>query len=283
MTTKEIIAALERAAKANRESPIREGNILRLPSSGEVIMTGDLHGNEVNFQKLMRWADLDRHPQRHLIVHELLHCSNNNRPDECHSYRLAAAVAEMKVIYPAQIHILLGNHAMAQISRDEILKNGQPMVRALNTGITTAFSERAGLVMQALDEFILSLPIAAYAPNRIWMSHSLPSPRHIASFDDFIFEKILTVDDLKRDSSLRALTWDRFHDTESLEQLKTKWNADIFIVGHQPQEEGATLIHGCMIILASDHPHGRFLPFRLDRSYSPEELFKQIKPLAAIA
>ncbi len=283
MTTKEIIAALERAAKANRQSPIRQGNILKFPSSGEVVMTGDLHGNEANFQKLLRWADFDRHPQRHLIVHELLHCSNNARPDECHSYRLVAAVAEMKVLYPAQLHILLGNHAMAQLSRDEILKNGQPMVRALNTGITSAFAERAGLVMQALDDFILSLPIAAYAPNRIWMSHSLPSPRHLANFDDFIFEKVLTVDDFKRDASLRALTWDRFQDSEGLEQLKARLNADTFIVGHQPQEEGAKLMHGCMIVLASDHSHGRFLPFRLDRNYTSEELFGQIKPLAAIA
>jgi len=212
----------------------------------------------------------------------LLHSTRGPEPDQCHSYRLVAAAAALKQRFPHQVHILLGNHAMAQVSRDEVLKNGQPMVRALNTGVSLAFADRAGLVMHALDEFLLSLPVAARGPNRIWMSHSLPSSRHLQDFDDFIFEKIFTVDDMKQNASLRALTWDRSHDEVCLERLRRMWEVDIFIVGHQPQETGVKQVCECLIILASDHAQGRFLPFRLDRHYHPAELLAQVKPLAEI-
>lgn len=282
MTTREIIAALESGARANRANKYRQGNVIHLPPQGGVFMTGDLHGHEGNYGKLVRAIKLDKYPDRHLVLHELFHSNQPADPDQCHSYRLVAAAAELKAQFPHQVHILLGNHAMAQISRDEVLKNGQPMVRALNTGLYATFAEGAGLVMQALDEYILSLPIAARTDNRVWMSHSLPSTRHLKKFDDFIFEKRLTLDDMKRDDSLRALTWDRNHDPEGLERLKQMWKVDMFIVGHQPQETGANLQHHCMIILASDHQHGSFLPFCLDWKYTPEELYALVRPIASL-
>jgi hypothetical protein len=283
MTTKEIIAALESGARASRQDPYRQGNLIHLQGPGEIIMTGDLHGHQLNFDRLVRFSQLDKHPKRHLVLHELLHSTMTEEPDQCHSYLLEAQAAQLKALYPNQVHVILGNHAMAQVSRDEVLKNGQPMVRALNTGLHAGFGEYAGLVMQALDDFILSLPLAIRTDNRIWLSHSLPSSRHLTHFDDFIFEKVLSLDDMKHDPSLRALAWDRSHSAECIESLRKMWDVDMFIVGHQPQAEGYARPHDRMIILASDHSHGCYLPFELQRSYSPDELFRLIRPLAAIA
>ena len=61
--------------------------------------------------------------------------------------------ARLKARFPDQIHYILGNHAMAQVTREEVLKNGQPMVRALNTGMYNTFGEHSGQVMKALDHF----------------------------------------------------------------------------------------------------------------------------------
>ena len=283
MTTREIIAAFEKGARANREDKCRYGNLIKFSSPGEVIMTGDLHGNEKNFSKLRKYADLGNNPERHLILHEMLHCSQNQSANQCHSYQLLAQVAQLKAEFPHQLHILMGNHAMAQVTKDEILKGGQPMVRALNNAISSTFNENRALVTHALDEFIMSFPIAARSENRIWMSHSLPSMRHLVHFKNSdIFEKKLILEDIKSNPALRALTWDRSHSEKCLDELRTMWEVDYFIGGHQPQSEGCCCNHQRMIILASDHPHGCFLPFNLQNNYLPNELFSLIRPLASI-
>jgi len=281
MTIKEIISAFESGSRANRENIFRQGNLIQIKGSGEVIMTGDLHGHQRNFEKLVRFAKLDQNPQRHLILHELLHNTSSGQ-SECHSYLLVAQAAELKARFPNQVHYILGNHGMSQVARDEVLKNGQPMVRALHSGMSTKFAEKAGLVIQALDDFLLSLPLAVRTDNRIWMSHSLPSERNLGNFDDDIFRRELTLNDMKTDSSLHALTWDRSHSEECLNRLRQRWDVDLFIVGHQPQAEGKRLCHERMMILASDHNHGCFLPFDLVKQYQPDELFSLVKPLAMI-
>ncbi len=283
MTTKEIIAAFEGGAQANYHNPHRKGNIIHLTAPSEVIMTGDLHGHTLNFEKLIRYAQLEKNPQRHLILHELLHSTDNPSVDQCHSYRLLARAAQLKARFPDQLHLLLGNHAIAQRCRDEVLKNGQPMVRALNTAISCTFAEKSALVNQALDDFIMSLPLAVKTVNRIWLSHSLPALRHIKIFDDDIFENTITLEDMRSNSSLRALTWDRSYSLEALETLQRRWDVDLFVIGHQPEPKGYSCRNQCLIILASDHAQGCFLTFNTHRFYSPDEFFALPKPIASIA
>jgi len=282
MTTKEIIAAFERGARENRRDPFRDGNLIHLSPPGSVFMTGDLHGNDRNFDRLCRAAQLALHPRRHLILHELLHNTTNQSVDQCDSYLLLARAAQLKIDFPHQVHFLLSNHEMAQLTGDEILKSGQPMVRAVNTSISVEFAEKSTLIQQAMYDFILSLPLAVRTANRIWMSHSLPSDRHIRAFESEILDRELTLEDMKNNVSLRALTWDRRQSPEGLDILQEKWDVDHFIVGHQPQATGCCLLHDRLIILASDHPHGCYLPLELGKKYHKKELFDLIKPLASI-
>ncbi|MBN1436968.1 MAG: hypothetical protein JW936_07825 [Sedimentisphaerales bacterium] len=283
MTTKEIIAVLEKATLANYSDSAREGNIVEIKSPAEVIMTGDLHGNELNFQRFVRFADLGSNPQRHLVVHELLHNTNSEIPNECHSYRLVAQAAEIKSKFPNQFHILLGNHATAQATRDEVLKAGQPMVRSFNAGIHAQFGQNAHLVLEALEKLIISMPLAARTENRVWMSHSLPSARHLKDFDSKIFQKKITLDDMRNNTSLHALTWDRSHSKDCLVSLQELWGVDTFIVGHQPQADGCAHPKESLIILASDHAQGCFLYFDTKKYYDSDELWGKIKHVAEIA
>ena len=156
------------------------------------------------------------------------------------------------------------------------------MVRAVNTAISVEFEEKSTLIQQAMRDFILSLPLAVRTANRIWMSHSLPAKRHLGDFEQDIFTRKLILEDLKNHKSLRALTWDRQHCPEGLDILQDKWDVDHFIIGHQPQANGYCLKHERLIILASDHPHGCYLPLELEKNYEKDEIFDLIKPLASI-
>ena len=283
MTAKELITALEAGARSNYRDRYRQGNIIHLTGPGDVIMTGDLHGNEQNFDKLVRVAQLADNPNRHLILHELLHSGNSPIPDQCHSYRLVSMVARLKEQFPHQVHCLMGNHAMAQITRGEIVKNGQAVVAALNAGLYATYGQNTQHVMQALDRFLMSLPLAARTDNRIWLSHSLPSLRNLVKFDYDIFEKKITLDTLENNSSLRALIWDRVHSSKCLAELQVMWNIDMFIIGHQPQSQGFGRPLKNLFILASDHSKGYYLPFELGKTYTPDDLGCLARPLAAIA
>jgi hypothetical protein len=66
-----ILAECQQAAAANRACRARRGNVVCLSpeQASEVMIVADLHGNRLNFEKLLRIADLDNFP--HLVMQSL--------------------------------------------------------------------------------------------------------------------------------------------------------------------------------------------------------------------
>ena len=58
------------AIRGNIEDKYRHGELIEFPTQGDVIVLGDLHGNLPNFQKIVQAAQLDSHPNRHLVLQE---------------------------------------------------------------------------------------------------------------------------------------------------------------------------------------------------------------------
>ena len=71
----QVIELCQQAAEANRSTAGRRGNVVLLtPENGdEVFVAADLHGNRLNFNELLRIADLANHPRRHLVMQEVCH------------------------------------------------------------------------------------------------------------------------------------------------------------------------------------------------------------------
>jgi hypothetical protein len=278
LTPDQIIDILDQAAVLNRMDPLREGHVLVFPNYGQVIMTGDLHGYADNFRKLAWFANLDRSPQRHVILHELIHCNGQMTAEGDNSFLLLVQAAQWKIDYPDQVHFLMGNHDLAQLTDREISKGGAASIKNFNLWISQKYGEAAtGKILEKLNQFIISLPLAARCPNRLWLSHSLPSPHAINLFDFSIFSREWTPDDMMPKGSLYELLWGRNQTAEELEDLAGMLNLDYFIVGHQAQENGYAVVGGRMIILASDHGLGCFLPIDLSRRYKFQELVERIK------
>ena len=113
------------------------------------------------------------------------------------------------------------------------------------------------------------------------MCHSLPDPLLLETFDTTVFERELTPEDLAPGGSAYALVWGRFHSAASVELFAQRLGVEYFITGHTPQEEGHTTI-GRLIILASEHNHGTFLPIDLSRSYTLDELQAAIRKFVSV-
>ena len=120
----QVVETFGAAADENRMEPLRQEQVVFLPGEGELWMTGDLHDHRRNFDKLVRAADLGNNPQRHLILHELIHGDHYDANGAEESWITLFRAAELKCDFPGQVHFLLANHDLAQIHGKGIMKAG---------------------------------------------------------------------------------------------------------------------------------------------------------------
>ena len=279
----QAIATFREAARLNLEDPLRKGAVIHFPGYGQVVMTGDLHGHRKNLAKLEKYAMLDRVPARHVILHEIVHADIH--PSEIdHSHEALLEAARYKCEFPEQVHFLQSNHELAQLTDYPIAKNGRAVLEDFNAGVATTYgANRASGVLAAISEFIASFALAARTANRVWMSHSLPNFYDMDEFSADIFDRSPTIEDLHENKSIFHLVWGRRYTAEQLDVLGRLLDADIFITGHQPQEMGYAVMLDRLIILASDHNHGSFLPFDLSKKQTAQDLIRNIRKFVAVA
>lgn len=274
---------LSGAAELNRNDPLLRGSQLIFPNYGQLVMTGDLHGHSRNFERLQHYCELEKFAPRHIILHEVIHEESVSLGDQDESFRVLIEAAKWKCDFPDQVHFLLSNHELAQLTGHEITKNGRIVTLAFEESVRAAFGHDTDKVMETILDYIQSLPLAGRTSNRVFLSHSLPSAQTLPTFDATILNRPMNKEDYSDRSSLHNLVWGRYQSADTLNNLRDILDVDIFICGHQPQETGYDVLHDQMIILASDHNHGVFLPFDLSKPQTVETLTKNIRPLAGIA
>lgn len=278
-----VIDLLNQGTEANSADQFRRGNLIRLSAGGDVIVTGDLHGHRRNFERVTAFADLADHPDRHVILQEIIHGGPEDSEGGCLSYRLLFDVVRYKVSFPDQVHVLMGNHDTSFINNSEVMKEGREMNRAMHAALEREFRLSAGEVELAVKQFLFSQPLAVRCDNRIWISHSLPGDRFSEKFDPGILRGPLKVNDVVRPGSAYLLTWGRKHSQGLLDKMAKLLDSDIFVLGHQPQEQGWSRAGRNLIILSSNHDHGCLLSIDPAKSYTMEQLIESIVPLASVA
>lgn len=278
-----VIDLLDQGTEANNADKFRRGNLIRLPAGGDLIVTGDLHGHRRNFERIVAFADLADNPDRHIVLQEVIHGGPEDLEGGCLSYRLLFDVVRYKVSFPDRVHVIMGNHDTAFINNSEVMKEGREMNRAMRAALKREFRQIAGEVELALKQFLFSQPLAVRCDNRIWMSHSLPSDYFSAQFDAGILDRQLKINDVVRPGSVYLLTWGRKHSQALLDKMAELLDSDMFVLGHQPQEQGWSRAGRNLIILASNHNHGCLLPIDPAKSYTVEQLIESIVPLASVS
>ncbi|RKY24870.1 MAG: hypothetical protein DRP62_02715 [Planctomycetota bacterium] len=277
-----IIDLLNRAAEANRADRFRRGNLICLPAEGSLVVTGDIHGHRRNFERAVAYADLTANPDRHIVLQEIIHGGPEDSKGGCLSYRLLFDVARYKLTFPDRIHIIMGNHDTAFINDSEVMKDGKEMNRSMRAAMKRQFQQDSAEVELALKRFLLSQPLAVRCDNRIWLSHSLPGDSYFDKFDRQILQRELKESDYKKPGSVYLLTWGRNMSQTLLDKMAELFDVDVFILGHQPQQQGWSRAGKNLIIIASDHNHGCLLSLDLAKSYTTETLIDLIVPLASI-
>ena len=272
------IPLIRAATQATRTDPFQSGFLIHLPSEGELLVTGDLHGNGGNLQRIIQVADLGRCHRRHLVLQELVH-ELEAVDNICRSYRLVEMAAQLKCAYPRQVHILLGNHEFAECLRLEIGKRGRELNEAFDEGLRAAYGEGWEEVKDAYREFWSSSPLAVHTSNGLFVSHSTPRLDHM---DDLTLDYLRTaaVDEVfRRGGPIFAMLWDRDYRPQSAEAFARRIHAEVLLVGHTACTDGMRVPNNRHIILDSKDMEGRYVLLPLDRELDQRQVLAYVHRL----
>lgn len=279
-----VIEVFQIATEENQLCATRQNQVVYLPGEGEVFMTGDLHDHRRNLDKLIKAADLGNNPNRHIVLHELIHGDRFDENGADGSWQTLYRAAELKCDHPSQVHFLLANHDLAQIHGEGIMKAGTSVCEAFSAGLKRDFGQRTTSVSVAISEFLLSLPLAIRTGNNLFFCHSIPGDVDIPNFDYTVFDRQLTGADYRRRTGpVYQLIWGRQQTPAAVEQFADSLGVSVIVTGHQPQDMGYAVNGNRHLILASDHNQGVFLPIDLSQSYTMPDLVRRIRKYITVA
>jgi len=280
--TKNIIAALDQAAEANRRTPGRQGSLVTLTPdlADELMVTGDLHGHRRNFNLIKRTADLDAHPRRHLLLQEVCHGGPSYpRNEGCMSHTVLEDVALLKVKYPERVHFILGNHELAEMTDYPIQKNRQMLNLQFRRGLQHMYGPAAEEVREAYIRFLQSCPLAMRLPHGIFISHSLPEGVDVQGFDLDIFARDLELDDCAEGKDVFRLVWGRDYRCENARAFAALVGARVLISGHEPCYEGFLAPSDLHIIIDCCGDNAAYVILPVGQELSHGEIMGRVRKL----
>jgi hypothetical protein len=147
-------------------------------------------------------------------------------------------------------------------------------------GVWSAYGERAAEVYAAYLELFASALLALRTPNRVFISHSLPPPKWLDSFDAALLEQDSTDGAaFATGGTVYALLWGRDTTADHVVAFLARVDADLLITGHIPCDKGFDVPNGRQIILDCIGDPACYCLLPTDRPISHDELVKCIHKL----
>jgi len=281
----EILATIRKATELMRSTPGRSGSVVAFDDADEVMVVGDLHGNLPAFSQALAIAALDWYPRRHLVLQELVHEINKNdddRPDRSH--QLVDLVSALKCQYPQRVHLILGNHELSELTGRIIGKDGHALNLRFRQGMELAYGARTQEVYEAYLVLFAALPLAVRTPNRVFVCHTLPDARYLEDLDLALLQADHWPEEaMKRGGTIYALTWGRDTTPETADRFAAMVDADWFITGHQPCDEGFRQANHRQIIIDGTNPYPAYCLFPAIEAVTIESLLKSTHILDVLA
>jgi len=277
--TSAICDVLRAAAAANGSTPGRRGSLIDLQDAAEVMVAGDMHGNRANFKRLVRRAGLDRYPKRHLVIQELVHGGPRTSTGGDRSYLLVERACQLKVQYPERVHILLGNHELAEWTSRRIGKRGEDMNLMFRMGLATAFGSGAYEVDAALKVYYASLPVVIRTSNRVGLSHSVPPPGSLKNTPLGALAHRATDGQLRIGGLIHSICWSRGYTQRRADRFAEWLDVDLLVTGHEPSPDGWSCPNRRQLIVDCCRSPAAYVLFETGRRLTIDELLDRVEVL----
>jgi hypothetical protein len=273
---RKLLTTIRRATELLRITPGRAGGVVSLQGASDVMVVGDLHGNLPAFRQALKIAALDRHPARHLVLQELIHGPleyPNDGGDRSH--QLVDLAAALKCQYPDRTHVILGNHELSELTGRVIGKDNETLNAKFVRGIQTAYGSLAAEVFDAYKGLFAALPLAVRTPNRVFLCHTVPDERDLDNLDlDLLAADVWPPEAMQRRGTIYALTWGRDTSPETADRFAKLVEADWFITGHQPCDDGFQQANHRQIIIDGTDPYPAYCLFPAKEPLTIESLLQ---------
>jgi hypothetical protein len=269
------------AAEDNRNDPRREGNVVHAGRPQRTIISGDIHGSRKNLAKVLQHAAAQ--PRALLCLQEIIHGPDDPRSGHDRSVEVMLRAARAKINDPANVLFLLGNHAVAQITGNEITKEGRGSCKAFDQGLRYCFGEQAPDVYAAVLGFCRSMPLAIRFDNGLFATHTLPTPQRMEIADTDILDRPWRdMDELRRGGAVYEWTWGRDHTAAQIEGLADTLGVETFVLGHKHIDSGCEEMPARGIYLMSDDEHGKVLEFTAGDDITPDSVLSFIRAVGSL-
>lgn len=281
--TRDVVAAFRAAAEANRQTPLRRGNLVVIEpgSADDVMITADVHGHRSNFTRLIELADLPRHPRRHLIMQEVCHGGPVYPSGGCMSHQLLEDVARLKNEFPERFHFLLSNHELSELTDFPIMKGQHVLNLQFRCGLKEMYGPQADEVHRAYGEFIASCPIGVrITGSGVLVSHSIPKEVPERGFDVGVFDRPLSESDWSCEGDVFRLVWGRDARPENADAFASAVGAKVLINGHEPCSYGYNVPNNRQVILDCCGENACYVILPVDRHLSQPQIIDRIEKLS---
>ena len=186
--------------------------------------------------------------------------------------------AALKCQFPSRVHLLPGNHELAQWTNRPIGKGDESQNECFRQGVNEAYGAAGPEVYAAYMGLIAGLPVALRTPNAVFLSHSLPPARQAGSFD----AKLLEADALDEKEYLPGglvynVVWGRDTSERAVDDYLRKVNADLLVSGHIPTEEGFAVPNHRQLIVDCSSTPAAYVLFPADRKLTHAELVAGVR------
>jgi hypothetical protein len=240
------------------------------------MVVGDLHGNIPAFRKTLQVTALDRYPGRNLVLQELIHGPRMYPDDKGdRSHQLVDLVCALKCQFSERVHLILGNHELSELTGRPIAKNGVPLNALFRLGIETAYRGHGAAVYAAYQELFAALPLCVRTPNRVFLCHTIPDGIDLDDFDPGVFGlDTWPPEAMKRHGTVYALTWGRDTAAETVDRFAAIVDADWFVTGHQPCDDGFRQANHRQIIIDGTDPYPAYCLFPANEPVTVDSLLK---------
>jgi hypothetical protein len=230
-----------------------------------------------NFQALYKIADLAKFPHRHLIVQEVVHSTFRYPLGGDKSHQLLDLFTALKAQFPARAHLLMGNHELAQWTDRPIIKGDDDLNSLFLNGLKEAYGEHASRIYGAYRQLFAVLPFAIRTSNRIFISHSLPTPKHLDHFSLGLLEQDEhSPAEFAPKGCVYSLLWGRDCSPANVAAFLKKVECDWLVSGHIPCEHGFHAPNEQQIIVDSCGSPAAYALLPTSRSLTRNEFYSSV-------